>query len=1190
MKFQLAFLSLLVFSITSPALGESFRNPIRLATTADLDGVFVGDLNGDGKPDILWTLRGQLIGGSPTVQVFLAQDDGSFSAAPAVTLLPGVTPYCQVADETGDSKADLICPYASQSKGSLMVFPSNGDGTFGAAIETVLPSKNPGASWFPVVGRPADFNHDGIADFLVANELDASAYVMAGKGDGTFREVKQTSTNSKDVFFLYEQLNEYQAMDVNGDGHLDLLFSNGNLLLGDGTGQFKAGSQEVNAVPGSCAFGKLEGEPHIDLVCGQPNTGNLLIDGASELLIFHGNGDGTFNRHPIKTITYDDDGTLQAAIAVMDLNGDGVPDIVAEGGDGLSVLFGGPGLGFSYPAHYATGFYPDQFKMRITDLNGDGLPDLIQSGPNGIYITYGRPDGVYDTARAYELAEVIGHETIADFNGDGIPDIAVTGEQSIELSLGKGDGSFEYRKPLPRGNADFSGGGSASVYIVHGDFNGDHRQDIIAAGASCNNRYNDCILFGHGNGTFTTPVPITNSLKTFPVTSQLQVFDFNHDGKDDLFAYDSANIYVALSEGNGSFKTVTSPISPFGPPTIADLRGNGNLEAIVPDSSDLLIFSGKGDGSFSGSGRQLSIPRFDGVLVQGAVAVAVGDFDHDGHKDIALLATAGSSSQPPDNTYQTVLFVYWGNGDGTFSKGVPVIGFDRAYSNLYAADLNKDGLDDIVLVAAGPVDNGNAVGVVHALPDRTFGPEVNYYAGSGFSDVAIADLNRDGFPDLILGNGGSSGSANSATVLMNLGNAAGVTGSVYALPEPSDTTRPFEIVASLDSPDESALTGDVTFFVDGQSVGSGALAENQASISVTKSYAAGLHKLSATWPGNGQFAAVTLSGKHQVTGGYPTSTSIASEAPEATVLAPIQFIIRVQSTSGTPAGSVSLLNGTLLLATVRLSGGSATYTTTSLPAGKLTITAQYLPGKGWASSSASFLQQVDPIYSTTTLTFSPKVVYAYEPVVFKATVKQSGPIPTGTITFFRDSTNLGAEKLVKGAATVATFFAKPNTHIIKAEYSGNRDYSSGSSGLLGVVVLVNPTVTRLQASPNPAAAGQAVTLTARVTPSVATHYPPAGTVQFSDNGASIGSAKLVKGVATLKISSLAVGTHPIVASFPGENGYGASQSAPLTLVIDQANSYRILTALPAPGVGDANASLKATRKSSPRKGLDPEKW
>jgi hypothetical protein len=107
------------------------------------------------------------------------------------------------------------------------------------------------------------------------------------------------------------------------------------------------------------------------------------------------------------------------------------------------------------------------------------------------------------------------------------------------------------------------------------------------------------------------------------------------------------------------------------------------------------------------------------------------------------------------------------------------------------------------------------------------------------------------------------------------------------------------------------------------------------------------------------------------------------------------------------------------------------------------------------------------------------------------------------------------------------------------------------------------TSTTLQASANPAPAGKAVTLTARVT---GTGGTPAGTVTFKDGAGSLGSAALsAEGSATLEVSTLAVGSHTITAVYGGSADFAGSTSAPLVQVIDKAATTVTVTASPSPG-------------------------
>jgi hypothetical protein len=104
----------------------------------------------------------------------------------------------------------------------------------------------------------------------------------------------------------------------------------------------------------------MDGDGHLDAVCGYAETFDGDITGGTDLIILHGNADGSFNTIPIAHHVYGDHadgfdgfGTFQTPLAVTDLNGDGISDILAAAGDGLTVLMGGSGLSFGTPQHFA---------------------------------------------------------------------------------------------------------------------------------------------------------------------------------------------------------------------------------------------------------------------------------------------------------------------------------------------------------------------------------------------------------------------------------------------------------------------------------------------------------------------------------------------------------------------------------------------------------------------------------------------------------------------------------------------------------------------------------------------------------------------------------------------------------------------------------------------------------------------
>jgi hypothetical protein len=151
----------------------------------------------------------------------------------------------------------------------------------------------------------------------------------------------------------------------------------------------------------------------------------------------------------------------------------------------------------------------------------------------------------------------------------------------------------------------------------------------------------------------------------------------------------------------------------------------------------------------------------------------------------------------------------------------------------------------------------------------------------------------------------------------------------------------------------------------GASVGSGATAlaagnsSSTASIAIPSTLASGTYTINVTYSGDSNYLATSTPATIQFTIGQATPTvSLASTVNPAIVTSAVTFMATVASSSGTPTGTVSFLDGTTLLGAATLSGGAAAFTTSSLAAGTHTITAVYAGDANFASVTSGPVTEV----------------------------------------------------------------------------------------------------------------------------------------------------------------------------------------------------------------------------------------
>jgi FG-GAP-like repeat len=650
----------------------TFQAPVAYSVGTAPTGIAIAKLTGDGFSDIIVSNYGD-----DDVGVLLGNGDGTFQAMK--TSPAGAGPIkLAVGDVNGDTIPDVVVPnFASNSVSVLL---GNGDGTFQAPVSYAA-----GASPYGVT--IADLNGDGKPDIVATNFGAASVSVLLGNGDGTF-QAQTTYTVFPDN---PSEPDAVVAADVNGDGKLDLIVNDykygyESVLLGNGNGTFQndnyfyASGSKIDAV----AVTDINGDGKLDLI-----TAN---SGSNTLSILLGNGNGTFGGALTFAV-----GAGPDSLAVADFNGDGLPDVVDtnSGGGTVSVLLNTPPipvgipLSFQSPTQIVTNVARNE-QVAVADLNGDGIPDVVTTNYTatvfnsytdvGVAVMLGNGNGTY-AQQVYPVGTKPTAVALADLNGDGILDMVVSSKYNGDVVVLMGNGNGTFQAAGAQLNAGLK---PSSVKIA--DVNGDGIPDIVVADAD-GTLSAVGVLLGNGNGTFQAMQTYSSGTNLSANPGVMTLADVNGDGKPDVIVANenaAGTLSVLINNGNGTFQPPQQFAVGSDPVSVVAGTLNGQTALIAANigGNNVSVLLGNGNGTFQTAHN---------YPVAEPYGLALASMTGDGNLDLVVSNETGGS-----------VAVLLGNGNGSFQTQQTFSTGATSFADFVTvADLNGDKLPDIITANTG---------------------------------------------------------------------------------------------------------------------------------------------------------------------------------------------------------------------------------------------------------------------------------------------------------------------------------------------------------------------------------------------------------------------------------------------------------------------------------------------------------